>query len=114
MELDSTTPNSDSASNSLASSVASDSSSYADDGSEQLDGNLNDGLRSKSEGEKPLVGQRISNTCRWKVFVIVLMLVNLTLAIVATRIFLNNQADLENDRSVSLRAQCTMIVCMQS
>lgn len=51
--------------------------------------------------DKPM--KKISNTARWKVFVIILMLVNTSAVIIATSVYLNHESDREFERAVSLK-----------
>ena len=56
---------------------------------------------SEDEVEKTMITKnKISNTGRWKLFVVALMFVNTSVVIAATSLFLNNEADKEFERTV--------------
>ena len=61
--------------------------------------------KKKTEDKSMLAnGKKISNTFRWKLFVIFLMFVNTSIVVIATSVYLNNDASREFERAVS---QCT-------
>ena len=90
------------------SSASSDSSSFADEttvSGEYRDDSTHHALPARNPSEDDaeaamITKNKISNTGRWKLFVVALMFVNTTVVIAATSLFLNNEADKEFDRAV--------------
>ena len=58
-------------------------------------------LKRTSTDDKPMIQHGISSTSRWKVIVIILMLVNTTIVVLATSLYLNHEEDKEFQRAVS-------------
>ena len=108
MELTRKGSSSNNRSDDVSSASSSDQSSFADEttvsGGYRDDSNHH-ALPARNSSEDEVEGamitkNKISNTGRWKLFVIALMFVNTTVVIAATSIFLNNEADKEFDRAV--------------
>jgi hypothetical protein len=82
-------------------SIDADTIDYDGLGNDSSRGDL--GYRRPSKEEKPMLDKTISNTFRWKLFVILLMLVNTTVVVIGTSLFLENEANQEFERTVSAR-----------
>lgn len=107
MELSAVNTNSDgasSASSSEPSSWIDENYSEGDFGDDSTHGDRLPAVDAHPE-EKPMVGKKISNTFRWKLFVIALMFVNTSVVIAATSLFLNNEADKEYTRAFNNAAE---------
>ena len=63
-------------------------------------------LKRTGTEDRPMIGQdKISSTSRWNVIVIVLMLVNTTIVVLATSLYLNHETDQEFQRAVSKKGR---------
>jgi hypothetical protein len=61
--------------------------------------------RASTTEDKPIIGQNIPDTSRWKIMVVVLMLVNTSVVVLATSLYLKHDEDQEFQRAVSSQVQ---------
>jgi hypothetical protein len=85
-------------------SMDADTIDYDGLGNDSSRGDL--GFKIPPKEEQPMLDKKISNTFRWKLFVIFLVLVNTTVVVIGTSLFLENEANQEFERTVSARKDC--------
>ena len=90
---------------SAASSSSSTGNSKSDDDDsfpEVSDDGLEDATVPPEEDDKQMIGSKVPNTKRWKVFVFVVLCINTALVITATTLFLEHEENEEFETAVSL------------